>query len=235
LFLRAQEVRPIADDALDPYYEILLGIEPQPGLDVEPTSLVTAIERLGRSAELDLWVMREVLDWVEAHPETFARIGGFAINVSPLSLGSPEILRFLDARLARPGVPAGKLTFELTETAAIDSYGAARDFIQRVRRHGCRVSLDDFGSGYASYSHLKNLRTDSLKIDGAFVRDMLESPSDRAMVKSMHEVARSLGIRTVAEYVESPAHLEALREIGIDYAQGYAIHKPARLDTLLGD
>lgn len=235
LFLRAQEVRPIADDALEPYYEILLGIEPRPGMDVEPTSLVTAIERLGRSAELDLWVMRAVLDWVEAHPEAFARIGGFAINVSPLSLGSSEILRFLDDRLARLGVPAGKLTFELTETAAIDSYGAARDFIQRMRRHGCRVSLDDFGSGYASYSHLKNLRTDSLKIDGVFVRDMLESPSDRAMVKSMHEVARSLGIRTVAEFVESPAHLEALRKIGIDYAQGYAIHKPARLDTLLGD
>lgn len=235
LFLRAQEVRPIADDALEPYYEILLGIEPRPGLDVQPTSLVTAIERLGRSAELDLWVMRAVLDWVEAHPEAFARIGGFAINVSPLSLGSPEILRFLDERLARPGVPTEKLTFELTETAAIDSYGAARDFIQRMRRHGCRVSLDDFGSGYASYSHLKNLRTDSLKIDGAFVRDMLESPSDRAMVKSMHEVARSLGLRTVAEFVESPAHLEALREIGIDYAQGYAIHKPARLDTLLDD
>lgn len=235
LFLRAQEVRPIADGSLKPYYEVLLGIEPQPGMDAVPTSLVPAIERLGRSAELDLWVMRAVLDWVEAHPEAFARIGGFAINVSPLSLGSPEILRFLDERLARPGVPAEKLTFELTETAAIDSYGAARDFIQRMRRHGCRVSLDDFGSGYASYSHLKNLRTDSLKIDGAFVRDMLESPSDRAMVKSMHEVARSLGIRTVAEYVESPAHLEALREIGIDYAQGYEIHKPARLDELFGD
>ena len=233
LFLRAQQVMPISDPTLKPYYEILLGVEPLPGLDVAPMSVVPAIERLGRSHELDLWVMRAVLDWVEANPAAFEPIGGFAINVSPLSLAHPGILRFLEERLARPGVPASKITFEFTETAAIESYGAAQDFIQRVRRFGCRFSLDDFGSGYTSYSHLKNLRTDSLKIDGAFVKDILDSPSDQAMVKSMHEVARSLGMKTVAEYVETPEILEHLRELGIDYAQGYAIHKPARIETLV--
>jgi EAL domain-containing protein (putative c-di-GMP-specific phosphodiesterase class I) len=232
LYLRAQQVRPIADAGVLPHYEILLGIEPQPGMDSGPMGFVTAVERLGRSHDLDRWVICAVFDWIEANPGRFERIGGFAINVSPLSLGSPTILDLLDERLSRPGIPAGKITFELTETAAMDSYGVAQDFIQRVRRHGCRVSLDDFGSGYASYSHLKNLRTDALKIDGAFVRDLLDSPSDRAMVKSMHDVARSLGIRTVAEYVESDAILEALREIGIDYAQGYAIHKPCRIDEI---
>ena len=234
LYLRAQRVQPIgAADDLRPYYEILLGIEPMPGMETAPLGFVHAVERLGRSTDLDFWVVRAVLDWIDANRETFDRIGGFAINLSPLSLGSPELLSFLDERLARPGVPTEKLTFELTETAAIDSYGAAQEFIQRIRRHGCKVSLDDFGSGYASYGHLKHLRADSLKIDGAFVRDMLDSPSDRAMVKSMHEVARSLGIRTVAEHVETLELLEALREMGIDYGQGYAIHKPCRIEQLV--
>ncbi len=234
LYLRAQRVQPLGEaEGLRPYYEILLGIEPMPGMETAPLGFVNAVERLGRSTDLDLWVVRAVLDWIDAHRDTFARIGGFAINLSPLSLGSPELLDSLDERLSRPGVPTEKLTFELTETAAIDSYGAAQNFIRRVRRHGCKVSLDDFGSGYASYGHLKHLRADSLKIDGVFVRDMLESPSDRAMVKSMHEVARSLGIRTVAEHVETPELLEALREMGIEYGQGYAIHKPCRIEQLV--
>ena len=109
----------------------------------------------------------------------------------------------------------------------------AQEFIRRVRRLGCRFSLDDFGSGYTSYSRLKNLQTDTLKIDGVFVKDILTNPGEQAMVKSMHDVARSLGMKTVAEYVESREILECLREIGIDYAQGYAIHKPCRIDELL--
>lgn len=112
------------------------------------------------------------------------------------------------------------------------SYAAAQDFIRQIRRYGCRFSLDDFGSGYTSYAHLKNLRTDSLKIDGAFVKDMLSSPSDYAMVKSMHDIGHSLGMHTVAEYVESPMILSKLREIGVDYAQGYAIHKPCRIGEI---
>ena len=233
LYLRAQQITPISDSTLKPYYEILLGVKPQPGLDVSPMSIVPAIERLGRSHELDLWVIRAVLDWVETNASAFESIGGFAINLSPLSVAHPSVLPFLEERLARPGLPASKIAFEFTETAMIETYGAAQEFIRRVRRFGCRFPLDDFGSGYTSYSHLKNLQTDTLKIDGAFVKDILSSPSDQAMVRSMHEVARSLGMRTVAEYVETHEILEYLREIGIDYAQGYALHKPCPIDDLV--
>jgi EAL domain-containing protein (putative c-di-GMP-specific phosphodiesterase class I) len=126
--------------------------------------------------------------------------------------------------------PTDKIIFEITETAAIVSYGAAQDFIREIRRYGCKFALDDFGSGFTSYAHLKNLRTDSLKIDGSFVKEMLQNPGDYAMVKSMNDIGHSLGLRTVAEFVESPQILDALREIGVDYAQGYAIHKPCRIE-----
>lgn len=176
--------------------------------------------------------MQRVFEWIAQNRAAFDGIGGFSVNLSASSLTSPEVMAFLQDRLARPEVPAEKLIFEITETAAIDSYGAAQEFIRQIRRYGCRFSLDDFGSGYTTYSHLKNLRTDSLKIDGAFVKDIASSPSDYAMVKSMHEVGRSLGMHTVAEYVESPMILNKLREIGVDYAQGYAIHKPCRIEDI---
>lgn len=233
LYLRAQMVMPIGTDAsLLPYYEILLGIEPEPGMQVPPMSFIPVVERLKRSHEVDLWVMQRVFEWIAQNRTAFDGIGGFSINLSALSLSSPEVIAFLQDRLARPEVPAGKLIFEITETAALESYGAAQEFIRQIRRYGCKFSLDDFGSGYTSYAHLKNLRTDSLKIDGAFVKDMVSSPSDYAMVKSMHDIGHSLGMHTVAEYVESPMILSKLREIGVDYAQGYAIHKPCRIGDI---
>jgi EAL domain-containing protein (putative c-di-GMP-specific phosphodiesterase class I) len=232
LFLRCQRIQPIGGDAsLVPYFEVLLGIDSANG-SADPSELVAAVARLKRSHELDLWVIRHTLDWIDANRAVFDSIGGFAINVSPRSLDSPEILGLLHQRLGRLGPDAAKLTFELTESAAIECYGAAQDFIRQVRRYGCRLSLDDFGSGYASYAHLKNLRTDVLKIDGSFVRDIATSPGDLAMVRSMHEVARSLGMRTVAEYVESHEILDMLRAIGIDYGQGWAIHAACRIDAL---
>ncbi len=174
--------------------------------------------------------MRSVFEWIAANPSAFATAGGFAINLSATSLSSPEVMNYLQKVLPDRSFPTSKITFEITETAAIGSYGAAQDFIREIRRYGCKFALDDFGSGFTSYAHLKNLRTDSLKIDGSFVKDMLKNPGDHAMVKSMNDIGHSLGLRTVAEYVESPQILEALREIGVDYAQGYAIHKPCRLD-----
>ena len=155
-----------------------------------------------------------------------------AINLSARSLSNAEVKAFLHGTLPQSGIPAEKIIFEITETAAITSYAAAQDFIREIRRYGCRFSLDDFGSGFTSYAHLKNLNTDVLKIDGSFVTEMLQNPSDLAMVKSMNDLAHALGMVTVAEWVESPALLEKLAEIGVDYAQGYTVHKPCRLDQI---
>ncbi|MBU1396065.1 MAG: DUF1631 family protein, partial [Gammaproteobacteria bacterium] len=234
LHLRCQQVMPLgAGTSLLPYYEVLLGIEGEDGLMIEAAHFIPAVERLQRAHEVDIWVMRKVFEWIAANSSNFASVGGFAINLSATSLSNPEVMRFLQKVLPGSEFPTDKIIFEITESAAIESYGAAQDFIREIRRYGCKFSLDDFGSGFTSYAHLKNLRTDTLKIDGSFVKDMLQNPGDYAMVKSMNDIGHSLGLRTVAEYVESPMLLEALRAIGVDYAQGYAIHKPCRLDELL--
>jgi diguanylate cyclase (GGDEF)-like protein len=234
LYLRCQMVMPIGIDAsLLPYYEILLGIKGQAGMDIRPMDFIPAVERLQRSHEVDLWVMQKVFEWIRTNPSGFESTGGFAINLSANSLSNPEVMAFLQHVLPRSGVPGKKIIFEITETAAVESYGAAQEFIQQIRRYGSKVSLDDFGSGFTSYAHLKNLRADTLKIDGSYVKDMLQNPNDLAMVKSMNDIAHSLGLRTVAEYVESPMVLSKLREIGVDYAQGYLIHKPCPIDDIL--
>ena len=236
LHLRCQQVVPIdAGTARLPYYEILLGIEGADGVGIQPGNFIPAVERLQRAHEVDIWVMQNVFEWIAANQADFASVGGFAINLSATSLSNPDVMGYLQAVLPQSDFPTDKIIFEITESAAIESYGAAQDFIREIRRYGCKFSLDDFGSGFTSYAHLKNLRTDTLKIDGSFVKDMLQNPGDYAMVKSMNDIGHSLGLRTVAEYVESPMILEALREIGVDYAQGYAIHKPCRLDQLMGE
>ncbi|MHB1093156.1 DUF1631 family protein [Thiobacillus sp.] len=234
LHLRCQEVRPLGrGNTRLPYYEVLLGIEGEDGVEILPGHFIPAVERLQRAHEVDIWVMRKVFEWIATNQSDFASVGGFAINLSATSLSNPEVMRYLQETLPASNFSTDKIIFEITESAAIESYGAAQDFIREIRRYGCKFSLDDFGSGFTSYSHLKNLRTDTLKIDGSFVKDMLLNAGDFAMVKSMNDIGHSLGLLTVAEYVESESTLEALREIGVDYVQGFAIHKPCRIDDIL--
>ncbi|MBC2759573.1 DUF1631 family protein [Thiobacillus sp.] len=234
LHLRCQQVMPlVGGNTRLPYYEVLLGIEGEGGVEILPGHFIPAVERLQRAHEVDIWVMRNVFEWIAANRSEFASVGGFAINLSATSLSNPEVMRYLQEMLPVSDFPTEKIIFEITESAAIESYGAAQDFIREIRRYGCKFSLDDFGSGFTSYAHLKNLRTDTLKIDGSFVKDMMQNSSDFAMVKSMNDIGHSLGLLTVAEYVESETTLEALREIGVDYVQGYAIHRPCRIDDIL--
>jgi EAL domain-containing protein (putative c-di-GMP-specific phosphodiesterase class I) len=136
-------------------------------------------------------------------------------------------------QLGRTPVPAGKLCFEITETAAVANLSKAIQFIRTLKEYGCRFALDDFGSGMSSFAYLKNLPVDFLKIDGNFVRDMARDPIDRAMVTAIHQVGSVMGIRTIAEYVENGEIHAALREIGIDYVQGYGIARPQSLADAL--
>jgi EAL domain-containing protein (putative c-di-GMP-specific phosphodiesterase class I) len=193
---------------------------------------IPAIENLQRSHEIDIWVVKKVFAWIRANRDRFAGIGGFSINLSALSLSNSKVLSYLLSELALADLPTEKIIFEITETAAIENYHTAQEFIKQVSRYGCSFSLDDFGSGYSSYSHLRNLRTGSLKIDGSFIKEIAQNPADFAMVKSMNDIGHSLGMKTVAEYVESAQILSMLREIGVDYAQGFAIHEPASIDHL---
>jgi len=233
LYLRCQQVRPLgAAASRKPYYEILLGIDDGTGQAISPLAFLPVVEHVKRSHELDIWVISKAFAWIRANLRVFDTVSGFAINLSASSLSNREVSDHITTLLAEAGFPADRITFEITESAAIESYGAAQEFIRVISRHGCKFALDDFGSGFTSYAHLKNLRTDTLKIDGSFVKEMLENPADLAMVKSMNDIAHSLGMQTVAEYVESPELLEALRILGVDYVQGYAVHRPCRLDEL---
>lgn len=233
LYLRCQKVEPL-DPASGhiPYYEILLGIRPDKD-DIPAPKFLSAVERWQRGPDIDMWVVEKTFAWVEENLEWFTRMGGFAINIVPASMAHPEFLKFLQAKLDTAALPLDKIIFEITETSAIDNQRAAQEFIRQIRRYGCRFSVDDLGSGYSSFAHLKNLRTNSIKIDGIFVRDCVDTPSDFAMVRSMNDIGHALGLVTVAEFVESAEIMEKLRAIGVDYAQGYAVKKPVRLDELV--
>ena len=234
LYLRCQMVCPINGRTdVPPYYEILLGVRGPDGRDVETQPFVKAVERWNRAHDMDRWVVESTFRWIRGHQDVFAALGGFSVNLSAHSLNNEELLGFLQQQLSRKDIPAEKIMFEITETGTISSYGAAHNFIQQIRRHGCKFCIDDFGSGYASYGHLKNLQTDTLKIDGIFVKDMLQNPADIAMVRSMNEIGHSLGMKVVAEFVATDEILQAVREIGVDYAQGYALHKPMPIDNLI--
>ena len=243
LYLRAQRVEPIdSTSGLNSYYEILLGIKDINDANgandvinyrqISPSHFFPALELWKRSYEVDLWVLKSVFHWVRNNQNLFLKVGGFAINLSAQSLSNSVVLDYLRSELSKGDLPNAKITFEITETATIESYGKAQEFMNEIRKLGCVFSLDDFGAGFSSYSHLKNLDTNTLKIDGSFVRDIVESSTDRMMVRSMNELGKFLGMKTVAEFVENEDILEILKEIGVDYAQGYALHKPIPLTQL---
>ena len=236
MHLRSQKVLPLnpAKNPL-PFYEILLGVGEGPEHTQRPGEFVSAVEQLRRAHEIDVWVITKTFEWIHNHRALFDAMQCISINLSASSLANAEVKTFLQETLPQCGIPAEKIMFEITETAAIRSYTAAQEFIRDIRRYGCKFALDDFGTGFTSYAHLKLLQCDMLKIDGGFVVDMLNNPQDLAMVKSMNDIAHALGMQTVAEWVESPEVLAKLTEIGVDYAQGYTVHRPGHIDLLNTD
>lgn len=235
LFLRCQPIVALSGEpGQATHYEILLGASSDESEPIPIGDFVAAIERLKRISELDQWVVRTVFDWIRAHPQAFGRIGAFSINLSGQSVTSRSFMSFMEEELGRGDIPGEKLIFEITESAAIDSFAKAEAFIKKFRRYGCRFSLDDFGVGFSSFSYLKNLKVDYLKIDGSFIRDMLRNEVDVALVSSMHETSRFLGIKTIAECVENQETLEQLQTIGVNFAQGYFTGRPLPIDQLVG-
>ena len=233
LFARCQMIAPIFPEKNShSHYEILLGVRGEDGNIIPPDNFIPAVERCKRMPEIDRWIVNHVFTWVVDNRSSFDKIGGFAINLSGQSLNSEEFLTFLKERLSVQDVPADKITFEVTETVAASNLAFTKRFIAEIKQFGCKFSLDDFGTGYSSYSYLKSLDVDYLKIDGAFIKDIASSPTDVVMVNSMHVIAQSLEMETIAEYVENMKIHAILKEIGVDYAQGYGIHKPMPLTEL---
>jgi diguanylate cyclase (GGDEF)-like protein/PAS domain S-box-containing protein len=213
------------------HFEVLVRMLDAQGKLVPPGVFIPAAERYGLIQAVDRWVAE--------HAVTLLSQAGAAcdvdlsINLSGLFFREERIADYLRNVVIQAQIDPARLTFEITETAAISQLSKAVNFMREVKSLGCLFSLDDFGSGMSSFAYLKALPVDTLKIDGAFVRDMLEDLADRAFVEAIHRVAHTLGKKTVAEYAETTEIVEALREIGIDYAQGYGVGKPRLLAAIL--
>jgi diguanylate cyclase (GGDEF)-like protein/PAS domain S-box-containing protein len=210
-------------------YELLLRMHGELGGLLLPESFMYSAERFGLAQEIDRWVLGRALELMRRRPGV-----SIAVNVSAESLVDATVTDFLGARVDRLAVDPSALTIEVTETAAISDMDEARRFVGRLRELGCRVALDDFGAGFGSFFYLKYLRPDYLKIDGEFVRSLPGSPVDLALVAGMVETARRLGIKTIAEFVGDQETVTALREAGVDYAQGNYIGRPAPISEAMG-
>ncbi|MFO1372888.1 MAG: EAL domain-containing protein [Candidatus Competibacteraceae bacterium] len=213
-------------------YEVLLRLTETDGSVVLPGAFLPIAERYGLIRQLDRWVTKTTLEWLTSHPEQLARLELCYINLSGQSLAADDFLKFVEEQFALTHVPPQKICFEITETAAIADLARVTHVIQLLREMGCRFALDDFGSGLCSLAYLKNLPVDYLKIDGAFVRDIAHNPISSAMVRAINEIGQLTGKKTIAEFVENPAIIPQLGDIGVDFMQGYAISTPQPLKKL---
>ncbi len=227
-----QPIMPISAPPNGHHYELLLRMYDEAGEMVMPGAFLPAAERYQLIGRLDQWVLDNAMDWLCKNPRHVQDLSLCAINLSGYSLGDEQLLDRLATRLHSEGPDPAKLCFEVTETAAISNMYNAVQFIRTLREMGCRFALDDFGSGLSSFAYLKSLPVDFIKIDGMFVEDIASSPVAHAMVRAINEIGQVMGMKTVAEFVETEEALTVLRSIGVDFAQGYQIGRPRPIEDL---
>lgn len=208
-----------------PRCELLVRMLDENGSLILPGRLIPAAKRFRHMPEIDRWVIRHALQLI-ARNSAGAGMTAYAINLSGQSMGQEELLDFVRREILRSGVRPSLLTFEITETAAIRNISQAARFMSELKKMGCQFALDDFGSGLSSFGYLKMLPVDYLKIDGSFVRNMVHDEHDHSTVVAISQIAKTLKIACVAEFVEDEPTLRALQAIGVDYAQGYFLHRP---------
>lgn len=217
------------------HVEMLLRLVDEEGQIIVPEQFFPAAERYGLMPAIDRWVIRFLLleDQGKRLLAAMERTSATqcAINLSGASLNDDKFLVFLEEALQRTAIAGNRLCFEITETVAVNNFDRIREVMLSFKQFGCKFALDDFGSGMSSFSYLKNLPVDYLKIDGSLVQHIVEDAADFAMVEAINSVGSVLGLKTIAEFVESEATLQRLRDIGVDYAQGFAIHRPEPLLT----
>lgn len=231
--LRCQKILPIqADGDLKDHYEILLMVKKSNDEQFSIQEFIEAAEMYNRIPDIDRWVIKHTLNWMADNQDTVENIDVFSINLSGKSLEDETLIEFISEQLRISGVATHKVCFEITETAGILNLSDAAEFIEKVKETGCRFSLDDFGSGMSSYAYLKNLPVDYLKIDGAFIKDVTSNSNDYAVVKSICEIGHFMGKKIVAECVENDETLQLMKELSVDFAQGYGIEKPINLSDL---
>jgi diguanylate cyclase (GGDEF)-like protein/PAS domain S-box-containing protein len=213
------------------HYEVLLRMLDESGEPIAPMAFIPSAEHFDLMPSIDRWVVSAALGAGsrQVHDPGFI----LAINLSGQTLGDEYFPAFLRERFAHYGVDPRAICFEITETVAISDFARAGSFIKEFKSAGCRFSLDDFGTGMSSFSYLRNLPVDFLKIDGSFIRNICRDPIDLAMAESINHIGHVMGKQTIAEYVEDEATLVLLRKIGVDYAQGYGIAAPQPMENTI--
>jgi len=232
-FLEAQPVVPLNGDGRGLHnYELLLRMRDESGRVVPPGAFLPAVERYNLSQRLDQWVITSAVHWLATHREQTERIARVFVNLSADSIGDPQLHEFIRAQLHEANVHPSKIGFEITETAAIGNLTRANQLIGDLRKIGCSFGLDDFGSGVSSFAYLKALTVDFLKIDGLFIGNIINDAVDYEMVRSITDIGHVMGKKVVAESVENLRVLDKLREIGVDYAQGFAVGRPGPMEEM---
>jgi len=234
--LYGQLIKPLSETGGRLHIEVLLRMLSDDGTIIPPMAFIPAAEHYSLMPRIDRWVITNTL---RHFSDNLTEVTGdgyrICINLSAQSICDTEFLPFVLAELNNTDLPCSDVCFEITETAAIANLTNAMQFIGAVKEKGCLFALDDFGSGLSSFAYLKNLPVDYIKIDGCFIRDMMRDPIDHAMVESINQIGRVMGIKTIAEYVENKKLVETLRDIGVDYAQGYGIARPVPVTSLARD
>jgi diguanylate cyclase (GGDEF)-like protein/PAS domain S-box-containing protein len=232
LYLDAQLIIPL-DSTKDVHYELLVRMYDDNGKSIPPGAFLPSAERYNLVSDLDRWVIKKSFTLLSEYPDFLSQVNFISINLSGQSMANEELSEFIIQQLKDTGIDGEKICFEITETSTIKNLDVATTLINRLKEYGLSFALDDFGSGLSSYAYLKNLPVDYLKIDGLFVKDIVNDPIDYALVKSINEVGHILNIKTIAEFVENNEIKGMLKAIGVDYGQGYGIAKPTNFEAIL--
>ncbi len=222
-------ILPLQVEDAGEHFELLLRMRDESGKIVAPDQFIAAAERYGITPSIDRWVIDSAFRWLVSEADERRRLTMCSINLSGQSLGDDKFLPYVIEQFHRSGIDGSKICFEITETAAIANFSQASRFIQALKELGCKFALDDFGTGLSSFGYLKHFPVDFLKIDGSFVKGVLHDPIDREMVRSINEIGHLTGKQTIAEWAENAEIIEVLRGLGVDYAQGYGVSQPQRV------
>ncbi len=233
LFLEMQPIMSLHSPQESLNFEVLLRMREVDGSVISAAQIISVAENNGRIGVIDRWVLATVLAWIDANYDRLKKTQFICMNLSGASLNDERFIHDAFALLAQYVHAAGRLCIEITESVALHDLENTRRFIDRVRGYGAKIALDDFGAGYTSFSYLKELPADVLKIDGNFIIGVTSHPSNLAIVEAIVSLARNLGMKTIAEWVEDRPTLEALAEAGVDYVQGYVVAKPQSPTRLL--
>ncbi len=223
----------LVDGQLDvEHYEILMAIADDSGKLSSPQDFIKSAEQFGYMVQVDQWVVRQVFSWISQMMDEEKEVPNLAINLSGNSVTDDGFMEFLFEAISEYGIGTSKICFEITETGTINNMVKATDFVNQFKNIGCKFSIDDFGTGLASHSYLRDLPVDYVKIDGTFIKNIPDNNKDFAMAKSINDLSHFLGMETIAEFAENDEVIEKLREIGCDYIQGWGVGRPAPLTSL---